>query len=338
MSEINHGLQIQKLFSYLNLGDITHPIEALSGGLLHKMFAVKSDKGKFAVKALNPQIMLRTAAVENTVNAERIATIAADYISVSVAKIFNGEAMQNVDKQLYLIYDFIDGKCIQTNEIKPIHCEIIGDILADLHRVDFSVLGIEDIFTVDVSIVNWLNYCQKGLELKLVWFDLLKSNLEQLLIWNDRAIRAAARLSVKKVISHRDLDPKNVMWQNNEPTIIDWEAAGYINPMCDFVDTALYWTKSIAGELNEDYLLAFVKAYKKKHQLLQIDYSSVLDYGFSGKLGWLEYNLKRSLGIECTDRHDKQIGTEQVIETLKEIKQYSEIIPSIEKAFVKCMT
>ena len=41
-------------------------------------------------------------------------------------------------------------------------------------------------------------------------------------------------------------------------------------------------------------------------------------------LGWLNYNLKRSLGIECSSLEEKNLGTEQVFHTIKALKQYSQ--------------
>ncbi|HIW34166.1 MAG TPA: phosphotransferase [Candidatus Paenibacillus intestinavium] len=52
--------------------------------------------------------------------------------------------------------------------------------------------------------------------------------IEDLDKWNERANNAAKLLANDCIISHSDLDPKNIMWDNNCPTIIDWEAAGFI--------------------------------------------------------------------------------------------------------------
>ena len=63
-------------------------------------------------------------------------------------------------------------------------------------------------------------------------------------------------LSTTTVISHRDLDPKNVMWNYNKPVLIDWESAGYINPMQDLIETAIYWSKmNKVNLINKDSIL-----------------------------------------------------------------------------------
>ena len=62
---------------------------------------------------------------------------------------------------------------------------------------------------------------------------------------------------------------------------------------------------------------------------LNADWNMVLVTGFSSKLGWLEYSLKRSLWIECTDEEEQKMGTVQVIGTIHEIKNYAEQIPNL---------
>jgi hypothetical protein len=53
-----------------------------------------------------------------------------------------------------------------------------------------------------------------------------------------------------------------------------------------------------------------------------IDWNCVLNSGYAGMLGWLEYSLKRALGIESTDEEEKELGAEQVIGTIKELERY----------------
>ncbi|WP_336776843.1 hypothetical protein [Paenibacillus sp. MMO-58] len=48
--------QIEALCNELGLGDITIAPTALSGGLLHRMYAVQTTSGKYVVKALNEKL------------------------------------------------------------------------------------------------------------------------------------------------------------------------------------------------------------------------------------------------------------------------------------------
>ena len=56
MSDIQYNLQLEKLCNHLLLGEIVGVTEAISGGFLHRMYAIETTKGKYAIKALNPKV------------------------------------------------------------------------------------------------------------------------------------------------------------------------------------------------------------------------------------------------------------------------------------------
>ena len=51
--------------------------------------------------------------------------------------------------------------------------------------------------------------------------------------------------NINQAICHSDMDPKNVMWHDNNPIIIDWECAGIANPDRELLEDALCWSKTI---------------------------------------------------------------------------------------------
>lgn len=331
MSDIQYNLQFEKLCDMLKLGEIVGVPKELSGGLLHKMYATYTTQGKYAIKALNPQIMLRPVAMQHFINSERIVSIALNNIPALPAKKFHGTFMQEIDKQFYLVFDWVDGKSLKPNEINNVHCEKIGAILADIHMTDFSKLGIINDWSDNAELIDWNYYLQKGQENNTVWVNLLLEIIAKLYDWNAQANKSAKQLASDMVISHRDLDSKNVMWSQDNPIIIDWESAGYTNPMQELTETAIYWSENEIGTIDKERFFAFIGGYKKRYGALQANWRMVLVNGFFGKLGWLEYNLKRSLWIDCTEVEEQQLGTAQVIGTLNAIRRYADKISEIEE-------
>ena len=55
---------------------------------------------------------------------------------------------------------------------------------------------------------------------------------------------------------------------------------------------------------------------------MPVDWETLYDCN-NGRLEWLEYNIKRVLGIDCGN-DEKEIGTEQVKETIQHIIYYAE--------------
>ncbi|WP_020061963.1 aminoglycoside phosphotransferase family protein [Bacillus sp. 123MFChir2] len=326
MTDSQYRLEFKDLCQISQLGELLNAPESISGGLLHRMYIVDTTKGKYAIKLLNPQIMLRPTAIRNYINSEKVANFLFNSIPNLPAKIINGDVLQKVDSQFYLVFDWIEGESLKPYEINNIHCEKIGAILAKIHQTDFSELSITNDECNKGQSINWNYYLQKGNENSSEWVKLLLENLDDLNEWNSMTICASESLSSNMVISHRDLDSKNVMWNQYNPVLIDWESAGYINPMRDLIETAIYWSENGKGDIDKQKFFSFISGYKKSYGELQADWRIVLANGFLGKLGWLEYSLKRSLWIECTDEEEQQLGTIQVTETIHEIRHYADTI------------
>ena len=86
--------EIKTLFNKLDLGDVTQPIETVSGGFMHRMYKVCSNKGTYAVKYLNPEVMSRPDAmgineVNNTIKRIRYIYSVEDEIKDTFKDLFN---------------------------------------------------------------------------------------------------------------------------------------------------------------------------------------------------------------------------------------------------------
>lgn len=323
-----YNLQLEKLCSMLELGELIEPPRAISGGLLHRMFAIETSKGKYAVKALNPQIMARPTAENNYVLSEKIANIASKHIPAQPANIYNGTFLQSIDNQFYLVFDWIEGQRLKPHECTTVHCRTIGSILAEIHLTDFSQIKYSNENSNVIQEIDWYCYLNKGRETNSIWVNFFSSHIENLFQWNDRARKSSLMLAGESVFSHRDLDPKNVMWIQENPIIIDWESAGSINPSHDLIESALYWSKN-KSSIDKDKFHAFVSGYQHRFGNINADWRMVLELGYTSKLEWLEYSLKRSLRIECNDDSEQEMGTAHITETINALEDYDEMIPEL---------
>ncbi|MEO3945803.1 phosphotransferase [Gorillibacterium sp. CAU 1737] len=315
--------ELQTLCHALRLGELIGEPEAVSGGLIHKLYAITTSKGKYAVKVLNPQIMERPTAKQNVIRSEQIASRAADVVSALPAIRVEGRFLHEGNNAFYLVFDWVDGISLKPSEVTVRHCEEMGALLADLHQTDFSGLAMDKEEASQESTIDWTFYLQRGREARFVWVTQLQDAMEKLYEWNALANHSASLLEADRVFSHRDLEPKNVMWTADGPVIIDWESAGSIHPLQDLTETAFYWSREDGGTIDKDRFLAFLQGYQRKIGPLAADWNVVLATGFRGRLAWLEYSLNRSLFIECSDAEEQQLGTEQVIGTLYDLIGYA---------------
>ncbi|MDD4126033.1 MAG: phosphotransferase, partial [Eubacteriales bacterium] len=304
----SYNIDIEGLFESLGLDELTSKPKALSGGHLNRVYSAETKRGKYAVKAINPQVIIRPSAIKNYMDSENIAFIASSVIPAVAAKLYSGSALQKYKDQYYLIYDFIEGECLVYDSLTTKHCAVMGGFLAGLHKTDFSSLGLKDDYSGIEKAVDWEYYLNKGNEIHAPWVKAFAERNKKLYEWNDRLINAASRLSYNTLISHGDLEPKNVIWKDENPAIIDWEAAGFVHPAYDLFENAIYWAKENDGSISESKFKAFFIAYIVKAALPDIDWEHVADKGFV-MLGWLEYSLRRSLCMECADSEEQNMGT-----------------------------
>lgn len=290
------------------------------------MHALETTSGKYAVKALNPQVMLRPMAKSNIINGERIANVASRYIPALSAKTFGDIVIPEIDGQYYIIYDWVEGKSLYSENITSAHCEQIGKILGKLHTIDFSLLNIPKSVAAAEELVDWDGYLRKGQEADLPWVNVLSQNMNDLCDWNRRYLTSIKYLENHLVIGHGDIDPKNVMWCDNNPIIIDWESAGYLNPAHEFIIYALYWSDS-NQKTDKEKFTTFLNGYLSSTSLENVDWQIVMNTGLSPN--WLEYSLKRSLGIESADAVEQQMGTDHVFGTISYLKRYEASIVQV---------
>lgn len=314
---------LQRVLHELDLGELREPPRRVTGGLMHTMYAAVTDQGKYAVKALNPMVMKREKALGNTILSEEIARELSKKVPAVTALCKNGHAVLELDEGYYMVFPWQNGKSVFAKEITAAHCERIGDILGKIHhanvRIDELAGGETEPFAPD-----WEPFLRLAQREQPSWLRLFAARYDKICGWTKRYQAAAEKLSGEQVLSHRDLDPKNVLWEGTEPFLIDWEAAGYVNPDRELVDVINYWACDKRRRPDRAKFRALLAAYRAHRPLAHADWPAALDSGFGGMLGWLAYNMRRSLGLECSSREERRLGTAQVKGTLRALGAYEQ--------------
>jgi thiamine kinase-like enzyme len=109
-------------------------------------------------------------------------------------------------------------------------------------------------------------------------------------LWYARYRQVLPDLYRHQVLSHRDLDQKNVLWPDAEtPLLIDWESAGMINPTVELADVALNWSGVTVGEPDPAAFAAVVAAYRDHGGRLTDEPRDALYAVLVNWLAWLRY-------------------------------------------------
>lgn len=324
-----NDLQLLRISSLLGIGQPTRSPEQVGGGLLHKVWHIITGQKEFAIKELNMHIMTQPGMVQAYRDAENVADRAvAQGIPGVTAYRFKGEAILDVEGGLFLVFDWIKGNILPLEQIKPTHATLMGEIINRIHRLNMPKTLVEEKPTRLFSNEYWNQLIDKFHHLPLLTLystelgSDLKQFLPQLHMLNMLAHDAQPKLRQNTVVSHGDLDPKNVMWRDNQsPVLIDWESAQRLNPTLEVIACALDWAGISSGNIDFKRYFSLIEGYTRHgDRLSAIDFPYAF-YGVAGNwLAWLEYNIRRASGEISVHEEEQILGARMIAETLLILK------------------
>ncbi len=292
----------------------------LEGGFMHKMYKLETEQGTYALKLLNKFVMQRETAMENYTEAERLEGLLEQRdMPILPALVFDGRKMQEIDGQYFYLFDYYAGKPLSGKEITEYHCAEIGKTLAKIHNTDKKTA---DEHFQDMSI-DWAGYLEQMEKVDARLFELLKENYARIIESQDEGNRARKNLPNIFSICHNDMDCKNVLWNGRDYRIIDLECLSYNNPFMELFELALCWSGYEDCQIDFQLFQSFLQGYADSGGELPADWETLYNCN-NGRLEWLEYNLKRVLGIDCGD-DEREMGMGQVEETIQHIVYYAKM-------------
>ena len=315
--------KLEKLVRKFDLGSKIIKATQIHGGLSNRMYRVETDKAEYAIKKLNKTLMQNKTEFERITFAEKVAKIAEENgVFVERALEFEDKIIHEIDEDYYMIFNWNYGSHLQPEDVTDEICNTIGELLAKIHNLDFSKIEAEKSKKTETRIIDWQHYANVAKNQNKYYYKDLVENIEILYEINKKTNEALEYAKNNLIISHRDLIKKNIMWNNNIPTVIDWESSGYVNPTVELVQVCWNWANGDVGKFEFEKFgiivnsyLQHVKKYKKE-DMKKLIYANLWE-----AIEWLEYNLKRSLCIESTYRNEEiELAEEQINYLNHEIK------------------
>ena len=304
---------IQHLCERLALGICTARPTPVAGGFHHRMWQLQTDRGHYAVKQLSPDYDLGRR--ELIVHCNATEAIAEAFASRGIPAIFarrqGDEYLQLVDDTGYLVYPWTRATALENSSIRTRHALAVARIMAAMHAAD---LGAPDLVDTPPDVHSEENIltlvgCTRALHGEL-WQE-LDARLQRFVDIAGRQRESLALLRRRTVVSHGDLDHRNVLWDEGErPVLIDWESARRVNPTYEILLEALDWAE-VTSHFDLSRFASMLSAYRSAGGTLE---PGLLEAAFDCVLGdwvnWLMYNVGRS--IDQQDRQLSALGAEQV--------------------------
>ena len=165
-----------------NLGDEVKSINEVLGGLSHELYKVVTDKGIYAIKDLNSGIMKTKEAYSNFLFSEKVADIVKEngITAVAAIKLNNNDIIRKIDSKYFMIFDWIEGKILKSDEITEKHCEIIGEVLAKIHNIDFSKIEDNKRKKISIEEFDWNKYLKLAIKENKCYVEILEQNINLL--------------------------------------------------------------------------------------------------------------------------------------------------------------
>ena len=287
-------------------GELLAAPRPVAGGFQHRMWRVDTSAGPFAVKILHARCAEDPDCRRRCFGGERIARRAADADLPAVAALESPEGpLRRFGGAAVLCYGWEEGTTLPPTPAPPARAGLIGGLLGRLHALNLPWGDDSPPSSECFPAQHWHDLAQRVKDERLS----LAFALPDLLAWNEATREATDQLNQGWVVSHRDLDQKNVLWRAAAPRLLDWEAAGPVHPALEVMGTALNWAGQSAGPPDQAVFRAFLAGYRRQAPLD----ADALGHAATAVLGkwlvWLEVCLRRALDAAVPEEQTAALGS-----------------------------
>ena len=271
------------------------PLTRVHGGFANRMYRLDTDRGSFAVKELNRR---SDHHVDDVFRFERAAFAA----GVPMPEPISADPHT-------LIHRWVDGQKVPEAPVSAAYGFEVGEILARIHRLD----------------VEWDHGPTEG-PAPRDWPDLAERAAATGQPWaGELSARAGTFLEIAHfvdtcerpgpvVLTHRDIQPWNLLARAGRPVVLDWELSGLLDLSGELGSTALSLAKGPGFDTVEPAIFRSVlDGYVAGGGTLPPPGPSWFAFMISGWLGFTRWNILRCLaGIEAVTGPELALSHESV--------------------------
>jgi aminoglycoside phosphotransferase (APT) family kinase protein len=263
-----------------HLGAPTGPMIRVHGGFANRMYRLDTDQGSFAVKELNLLDRRSAYRAEDVFRFERAAFAAGipmpEPISVSPQA---------------LVHRWVEGEKIPEAPVSPAYAFEVGEILARIHTLDVAWTPVP---AEEPTSWDWPELAERAAATGQPWAGELTSRVETFLAiahFVDTCERPGP-----VVLTHRDIQPWNLLAREGRPVVLDWELSGMLDLSGELGSTALSLAKGPGfDDIKPAIFRSVLDGYVAGGGALPPWGPSWFVFMISGWLGFTRWNILRCL-------------------------------------------
>ncbi len=295
--------QCESISKHYEIGDFTD-VRSVPGGLLHRLLRVETRGAVWALKILSRHVVDSPQGRARLERAEIVAGMAqrSGIPALCARRGQNSHFLHRSGDEWFLLYPWQDGEILPPSAASNEKCALMGGYLGALHALQIRFPDQSAPIPEAFGDGHFEGLAARGERENAVWAREVRDYLPQIIEANARAMTSQRALQQRVlpsgwVTGHLDFDQKNVLWQREEPTILDWESAKPIHPALELMGAGLSWAGQSAGNAHRDAFEAFLRGYREKNQVSPADLSTACEAVLGKWIIWLEFNLTRSLEV-----------------------------------------
>jgi Ser/Thr protein kinase RdoA (MazF antagonist) len=321
----------EQICSDYQLGNLRSAPQRLDQTTLHPLWKISTEKGDFAVKEFTLDILQLAQQNKQSLNAtQKFAQgLKTAGVPAIVALEYQDQFANEFAGNLCMVFPWSEAKVIKPGKMDEQHIYQVGVLLAKVHQHS-SELSIEVPGHKFLPAQEVLAQLEQSAE-----WDFLKEISGS---WIVEVQKWIAALPAKKishpewVISHRDFDYKNILWdEKKQPILLDWDYAGKIDAAAELFIVLLNWT-NVSGDFIDISLFHQLMLGYQSVRRLPLLHQGVIHYYCDYVVDWINFNLHRSQSLAA----QKSIAIKEIknsLHALLYLRQYYEMISQVLDGF-----
>ena len=197
---------------------------------------------------------------------------------------FNGYYFILFDNKYYLIYEYMNYNILECYEVTLDNIITLATTLAIMHKLDIQSDLDCQYKIINIDFDNYLALF-KSIDNRL--YETLNNNIDKLKELIDNCNVKINKVKEIMCVSHNDYKLKNILWNDNEMYLIDFDACAISNPIVSLAESSFALSKQ-GDNVNLEYYKKYLETYFSIYNC-NTNYKDALIVSMNGKLQWLEY-------------------------------------------------
>lgn len=298
------------------LGTPVGPPIRVHGGFANRMYRLDTDQGSFAVKELNLVDRRWDYRLDDVFRFEQAAFAA----GIPMPEPISASADT-------LVHRWVDGEPVPEEPVSEAFAFEIGEILARLHSLDVEWTNTS---ADEPAPRDWPELAERATATGQRWADELASQVETFL--GIAEFVDACERPGPVVLTHKDIQPWNLLSRDGRPVVLDWELSGMLDLSGELGSTALSISKGSGFDTIEPAIFRSVlDGYVAGAGTVPPPGPSWFVYMIGGWLGHTRWNILRCLtDTEATTGPDLALSQESAANGIRGLPDMFARLPALE--------